>query len=40
MFAFQATKDDGKRRHKGHDEDEEEINMSEIAALIVQLKIQ
>jgi hypothetical protein len=33
MYALQATKDDGKRKHNDHEDDEKEINQSEIAAL-------
>jgi hypothetical protein len=38
MYAFQATRDDGKRKHKHHDVDKEETNKSEMAALTAQLK--
>jgi hypothetical protein len=38
MYAFQATKVDGKRKHDESEEDEEETSLSEIAALTAQLK--
>jgi hypothetical protein len=37
-YAFQATKDDGRRKHKTQYKDEEETSQSEIAALTTQLK--
>jgi hypothetical protein len=38
MYAFQATKDDGKGKPQYHDEDDEEEYQTEIAALTAQLK--
>ncbi len=38
MYAFQATKDDGKRKPQSHEGDEEEESQTEIAALTAQLK--
>jgi hypothetical protein len=38
MYAFQATKDDGKRKPQHLTGDKEEIDQSEIAALTTQLK--
>jgi hypothetical protein len=38
MYAFQATNVNGKRKHNEIEEDEEETNQSEIAALTAQLK--
>jgi hypothetical protein len=38
VYAFQATREDSKRKFKNHDEDEEETSQSEIAALTAQLK--
>ena len=38
MYAFQATKDDGKRKPQSHEGDDEEESQTEIAALTAQLK--
>jgi hypothetical protein len=38
MYAFQATKVDGKRKHNKNKEEDEETNQSEIAALTAELK--
>jgi hypothetical protein len=36
MYACQVTRDDGKRKHKHHEDDEEKIKMSEMAAPTAQ----